>query len=68
LWGAATRIGRLSDKDIVLDTDTSFVISDLRSAHGVEVADKLIRSSATLVNGDHICISDYEFTLEIGEK
>ena len=47
---AATRIGRLSDNDIVLDdanvsrhhaviidTGTSFVITDLRSANGVEV-------------------------------
>ncbi len=47
---AATRIGRLTDNDIVLDdanvsrhhaviidTGTSFVITDLRSANGVDV-------------------------------
>ena len=50
LTAAATRIGRLSDNDIVLDdanvsrhhaviidTGTSFVITDLRSANGVDV-------------------------------
>jgi SARP family transcriptional regulator, regulator of embCAB operon len=50
LRAAATRIGRLSDNDIVLDdanvsrhhaviidTGTSFVITDLRSANGVHV-------------------------------
>ena len=79
LRGAATRIGRLPDNDIVLDDDmvsryhamivdtgNSFVITDLRSANGVEVADKRIRSSATLADGDHIRISDHEFTFEIG--
>ncbi len=50
LIGAATRIGRLADNDVVLDdaevsrhhavisdTGTSFVITDLRSANGVHV-------------------------------
>ena len=75
----ATRIGRLPDNDIVLDDDmvsryhamivdtgNSFVITDLRSANGVEVADKRIRGSATLADGDHIRIGDREFTFEIG--
>jgi SARP family transcriptional regulator, regulator of embCAB operon len=79
LRGAATRIGRLPDNDIVLeddmvsryhaiivDTGNSFVITDLRSANGVEVEDKRIRSSATLADGDHIRISDHEFTFEVG--
>jgi SARP family transcriptional regulator, regulator of embCAB operon len=79
LRGAATRIGRLPDNDIVLDdamvsrhhamivdTGTSFVITDLRSANGVELGDSRIRGSATLADGDGIRISDHEFTFEIG--
>jgi SARP family transcriptional regulator, regulator of embCAB operon len=79
LRGTATRIGRVSDNDIVLDdatvsryhavivdTGTSFVITDLGSANGVDVADQRIRTSATLADGDHIRISDHEFTFEIG--
>ena len=79
LHGATTRIGRSSENDIVLedarvsrrhaviiDTGTSFVISDLRSANGVVVQDQRIRSSAGLVDGDHIDICDHEFTFEIG--
>src|SRR5262249_47392620 len=71
LRGTATRIGRLSDNDIVLDdatvsryhavivdTGASFVITDLGSANGVDVADQRIRTSATLADGDHIRISD----------
>jgi SARP family transcriptional regulator, regulator of embCAB operon len=78
LQAAASRIGRLADNDIVLDnpnvsrhhavivdTGTSFVITDLRSANGVRVSDERIRGSATLANGDHIGICDYEFTFEI---
>jgi hypothetical protein len=58
LPGAATRIGRLSDNDIVLDDDTvsrhhavivdtgtSFVITDLQSANGVDVAGQRIRTA-----------------------
>jgi DNA-binding SARP family transcriptional activator len=80
LRGAATRIGRLPDNDIVLDdamvsryhamivdTGHSFVITDLRSANGVQVADKRIRGSAAIVDGDRIRISDHEFTFEIGD-
>jgi DNA-binding SARP family transcriptional activator len=79
LRGAATRIGRLPDNDIVLDdamvsryhamivdTGTSFVVTDLRSANGVELADSRIRGSAILADGDRIRISDHEFTFEIG--
>jgi DNA-binding SARP family transcriptional activator len=79
LRGAATRVGRLPDNDIILDdatvsryhamivdTGNSFVITDLRSANGVHVADKRIRGSATLADGDRIRVSDHEFTFEIG--
>jgi SARP family transcriptional regulator, regulator of embCAB operon len=78
LMAAATRIGRLADNDIVLDdanvsrhhavvidTGTSFVITDLRSANGVDVQDERIRASATLADGDRIRICDHEFTFEI---
>ena len=78
LMAAATRIGRLNDNDIVLDdvnvsrhhaviidTGTSFVITDLRSANGVHVHGERIRGTATLVNGDRIRICDHEFTFEI---
>jgi pSer/pThr/pTyr-binding forkhead associated (FHA) protein len=78
LMAAATRIGRLTDNDIVLDdvnvsrhhaviidTGTSFVITDLRSANGVHVGGERIRGTATLVNGDQIRICDHEFTFEI---
>jgi DNA-binding SARP family transcriptional activator len=78
LRAAVTRIGRLSDNDIVLDdanvsrhhaviidTGTSFVISDLRSANGVDVQHQRIRASATLAEGDHIRICDHEFTFEM---
>jgi DNA-binding SARP family transcriptional activator len=76
---ATTRIGRLSDNDIVLDdanvsrhhaviidTGSSFVISDLRSANGVDVRGEQIRGTTTLSDGDQIAICDHEFTLEIG--
>jgi DNA-binding SARP family transcriptional activator len=77
LRGAATRIGRLVDNDVVLDDDTvsrhhavivdtgnSFVIIDLQSANGVDVADQHIRTSATLADGDSIRICGHEFTFE----
>lgn len=79
LRGTATRIGRLSGNDVVIDDDTvsryhavivdtgnSFVITDLQSANGVEVADQRIRSSATLADGDRICICGHEFVFEFG--
>jgi DNA-binding SARP family transcriptional activator len=78
LRGAATRIGRLSDNDVVIDDDTvsrhhavivdtgnSFVITDLQSANGVDVADQRVRASAMLADGDRICICGHEFTFEI---
>jgi DNA-binding SARP family transcriptional activator len=78
LLATATRIGRLPDNDIVLDdanvsrhhaviidTGTSFVITDLRSANGVDVRGERIRGTATLGNGDRIRICDHEFTFEI---
>jgi SARP family transcriptional regulator, regulator of embCAB operon len=78
LRGAATRIGRLSDNDVVIDDDTvsrhhavivdtgnSFVITDLQSANGVDVADQRVRTSALLDDGDRIRICGHEFTFEI---
>jgi SARP family transcriptional regulator, regulator of embCAB operon len=74
----STRIGRRTDNDIVLDDDdvsryhavvidtgSSFVVSDLRSTNGVHVRGRRIRSSATLAAGDHIRIGGHEFTFEI---
>jgi DNA-binding SARP family transcriptional activator len=81
LMAAATRIGRLDDNDIVLDdanvsrhhaviidTGTSFVISDLRSANGVAVGGERIRGTATLADGDQIRICDHEFTFRIDPR
>jgi SARP family transcriptional regulator, regulator of embCAB operon len=78
LQATTTRIGRLGDNDIVLDDDdvsryhavivdtgTSFVITDLRSTNGVEVHGRRIRASATLTDGDHIRIGGHEFAFEI---
>ena len=77
LKAAVTRIGRLADNDIVLDgakvsryhaviidTGTSFVVTDLHSANGVEVQHRRIRGSATLADGDHVRICDHAFTFE----
>ena len=81
LRAAATRIGRLDDNDIVLDdanvsrhhaviidTGTSFVITDLRSANGVDVGGQRIRGTATLAHGDQIRICDHQFTFEIAQQ
>jgi SARP family transcriptional regulator, regulator of embCAB operon len=81
LRGTATRIGRDADNDIVLDdafvsrhhaavvdTGTSFVIIDLRSANGVEVQRERIHTSENLADGDRIGIGDHEFTFEIGPR
>jgi SARP family transcriptional regulator, regulator of embCAB operon len=78
LIGAATRIGRLADNDVVLDdaevsrhhavvsdTGATFVITDLRSANGVYVQDRRIRGSVPLSGGDRIRICHYEFVFEI---
>lgn len=77
LTAAATRIGRQSDNDIVLDdasvsrshaviidTGTSFVITDMKSANGVYINDQRLRGSTTVGQGDRIRICDYEFTFE----
>ncbi|MBV8862754.1 MAG: FHA domain-containing protein, partial [Mycobacterium sp.] len=74
----ATRIGRLVDNDIILndaevsrhhaviiDTGSSFMITDLRSANGVLVQGRRLHPSATLAHGDHIRICDHEFIFEI---
>ncbi len=83
LQEAATRIGRLSDNDIVLatpkvsrhhavivDTGSSFVINDLRSSNGVQVQHERIRRATPLHDGDHIRVGEHEFTFEIatGDK
>jgi SARP family transcriptional regulator, regulator of embCAB operon len=80
LLAAATRIGRLPDNHIVLDdvsvsrhhaviidTGTSYVITDLRSANGVEVGGQRIRGTATLTSGDPVRICDHEFVFEIAQ-
>jgi DNA-binding SARP family transcriptional activator len=74
----ATGIGRRDDNVVVLDdprvsryhatvidTGASFVINDLRSANGVQVADQRIRGSATLSDGDVITIAGYQFAFEL---
>lgn len=79
LTATATRIGRLPDNDIVLtgssvsrhhaviiDTGTSFVLTDLRSANGVDVRGERIRGTAVLIDGDPIRICDHELTFRIG--
>ncbi|WP_231989612.1 BTAD domain-containing putative transcriptional regulator [Mycobacterium sp. 852002-51057_SCH5723018] len=81
LDAVATGIGRLADNDIVLDapkvsrhhavivnTGTSFVINDLRSANGVEVAQQRIRGAATLTDGDVISIAGYRFSFEVAAE
>ncbi len=78
MTAAATRIGRLPDNDIVLDdanvsrhhaviidTGTTFVVTDLRSANGVDVGGERIRASVTLADGDRIRICDHEFVFEM---
>jgi DNA-binding SARP family transcriptional activator len=78
LQAVATRIGRRPENDIVLsdanvsrhhavivDTGTTFIITDLRSANGVEVQHQRIRPTATLNDGDQIRICDHEFTFEM---
>jgi pSer/pThr/pTyr-binding forkhead associated (FHA) protein len=78
LIGAATRIGRLADNDVVLDdaevsrhhavvsdTGSVFVVTDLRSANGVYLQDRRIRGSVALADGDRIRICHHEFVFEI---
>jgi SARP family transcriptional regulator, regulator of embCAB operon len=81
LEAADIRIGRLPDNDIVLadthvsrhhavvvDTGTSFMIMDLRSANGVEVQGQRIDISADLADGDCIGIGGHEFFFEIQSR
>lgn len=78
LQAPATRIGRLADNDIVLDdaevsrrhaviidTGSSFMIIDLKSANGVLVQDRRLDPNAILADGDHIRICGHEFTFEL---
>lgn len=78
LEAVATGIGRRDDNDVVLDdpkvsryhatiidTGASFVINDLRSANGVEVAGRRIRGAETLFDGDVVSIAGYRFTFEV---
>lgn len=73
-----TGIGRRGDNSVVIDdpkvsrhhatiidTGADFVINDLRSGNGVEVARERIRGSATLRDGDVIGIAGHLFTFEI---
>jgi pSer/pThr/pTyr-binding forkhead associated (FHA) protein len=75
LAGAATRIGRSPDNDIVVadakvsrhhavinDTGAGFVITDLGSANGVHVGGQRIRANAVLNDGHDIRIGDCRFT------
>jgi DNA-binding SARP family transcriptional activator len=75
--GAATRIGRSPDNDIVLsnskvsrqhaviiDTGTGFVITDLRSANGVYVSGRRTHVSTAIRDGDRIHIGDHRLTFE----
>jgi DNA-binding SARP family transcriptional activator len=79
--GVATRIGRRSDNDIVLvdprisrhhavivDTGTSFVLIDARSANGVELDHSRIRGSAPLTDGCHVRIGESDFTFELASR
>lgn len=75
---AATRIGRLGDNDIVLDspkvsrhhavivdTGAGYVVNDLRSANGVHVHQERIHGTTTLHDGDRIRICEHEFTFHV---
>ncbi|WP_428340431.1 BTAD domain-containing putative transcriptional regulator [Mycobacterium sp.] len=75
---SSNRIGRRPDNDIVLDDDdvsryhavvidtgSEFVVSDLRSTNGVDVAGRRIRGSVTLADGDRIRIGSHHFTFQI---
>ncbi len=74
---AITRIGRSADNDIVLsgnkvsrhhaaivDTGSSFVIVDLRSANGTYVSGRRIHPSAALTEGDLVRITEHQLSFE----
>ncbi|WP_238997160.1 FHA domain-containing protein [Mycolicibacterium sp. CBMA 361] len=62
---AGLPIAPTSTTATISDTGTGFVITDQRSANGIEINRRRIANSANLDDGDHIRIGDYEFTLEI---
>ncbi len=77
LVATTTRIGRSPNNDIVLssakvsrhhaaivDTGSSFVIVDLRSANGVYVSGRRIHTSAALTEGDRIRIAEHHLVFE----
>jgi SARP family transcriptional regulator, regulator of embCAB operon len=81
LQAPATRIGRLADNDIVLnddevsryhaviiDTGSSFMITDLRSFNGVSVEGRRLHPSAALADGDRIRICGHAFTFELQRR
>jgi hypothetical protein len=51
--------------NVIVDTGSSFMITDLRSANGVLVQGRRLHPSATLADGDHIRICGHEFTFEL---
>lgn len=74
----ATRIGRLRENDIVLDdpnvsrhhaaiidTGSTYVLFDTRSANGVYVQNQRVRDRVSLNDGDRIRICGHEFTFEV---
>ena len=78
LQGAATRIGRSITNDIalpgvnvsryhavIIDTGASYVITDLRSANGVDVQGRRVQTTAPLADGDRIRIGNHEFTFDM---
>ncbi len=73
-----TGIGRRDDNSItiddpkvsryhatIIDTGANFVINDLRSGNGLQVAGVRVRGSVTLGDGDVITIAGHQFTFEI---
>ncbi|WP_422746219.1 BTAD domain-containing putative transcriptional regulator [Mycobacterium sp. WMMD1722] len=74
----ATRIGRLPDNDIVvddamvsrhhaavIDTGSGYMLSDLRSSNGVELAGQRIHGSVPLTDGDEFTICGRQFTFVV---
>lgn len=74
----ATRIGRLPDNDIVvddamvsrhhaavIDTGSGYMLSDLRSSNGVELAGARIHGSVPLTHGDEFIICGHRFTFVV---
>ena len=53
---------------MIIDTGTSFVLIDARSANGVEMDHKRIRGSAPLRDGCHVRIGESDFTFELAPR